>query len=150
MGHQVSYFEGHRRWRKQVALFNKTRVRQDLVVNRAGIAGEKFLTWLCEDDFVRLKNLKTGARDLYYIVSKSVDENNRPDIWFYHHTLAKLPDKKEAARDDRVRMLRESLLQEGRAVRVRNWPELMEKRKMEKVSVDPIGRVFACHDQTHD
>jgi hypothetical protein len=150
VGHQVSYFEGHRRWRKQVALFNKTRVRQDLVVNRAGIAGEKFLTWLCEDDFVRLKNLKTGARDLYYVVSKSVDENNRPDIWFYHHTLAKLPDKKEAARDDRVRMLRESLLQEGRAVRVRNWPELMEKRKMEKVSVDPIGRIFACHDQTHD
>jgi len=147
VGHQVSYFEGHRRWRKQVALSKKTRVPQDLVVNRAGSAGETFVTFLCEDDMVWLNNLKTGARDLYYVVSKSVDDKTKgPDICFYHHTLAKLPDKKEAARDDRVRMLRDSLRQEGRAVRVRNWPELMEKRRMEKVSVDPVGRVFPCHD----
>jgi hypothetical protein len=147
VGHQVSYFEAHRRWRKQVALYKKTGVCQDLVVNRAGTAGETFSTFLCEDDMVWLTNRKTGARDLYYVVKKSVDDKRkRPDISFYHHTLAKLPDKKEGVRDDRVRMLRESLCQDERAVRVITWSDLMDKRRMVKVSVDPIGRVFPCHD----
>lgn len=143
LGVAVSAFEAHHRLREQQALFKKTGVRKDLVVNRGPVNGAEFVTCLCIDDMVRLKNLKTGQRDLYRVVSASVDAepSGRPDMWFRYHTVADLPDSKESAKDERLKELREELLETERAVRVRNWPELMDERAMEKVSVSPIGEM---------
>ena len=146
IGVPVSFFEAHRRWQPQRKMFLRTGVLKDLIVNRAPIKGATFVTWICENDLVRLTNLKTKKRELYRVVSKSVDADGRPDIWFYHHTVAALPDKKQAAGDERLRVMREEFLETERVVRVRQWPELLEERALEKVSVDPIGRVFPCND----
>ena len=141
LGVAVSAFEAHRRLREQRALFEKTGVRKDLIVKRAPVNGAEFVTCLCKNDMVRLKNLKTARRDLYRVVSASVEASGGPDMWFYHHTVVDRPDAKEAAKDDRLKQLRDELRETGRAVRVRNWPELMDKRAIEKVSVNPIGEV---------
>jgi hypothetical protein len=146
LGVAVSAFEAHRRLREQRALFEKTGVRKDLIVNRAAVNGAEFVTCLCKNDMVRLKNIKTARRDLYRVVSASVEASGGPDMWLYHHTVAKLPDKKEAARDERLKDLRSELVETEHVLRIRNWSELMEKRKMQKVTVNPIGRIFPCHD----
>jgi CRISPR-associated endonuclease Csn1 len=146
VGVPVSFFEAHRRWQPQRKMFLRTGVLKDLVVNRAPIKGATFVTWICENDIVRLTNLVTKKRELYRVVSKSVDADGRPDIWFYHHTVAALPDKKQAAGDERLRAMRDEFKETERVVRVRQWPELLEERRLEKVSVDPIGRVFPCND----
>jgi hypothetical protein len=145
-GVTVSYLEACSRWREQETLFKKSGVRKDLVVNRCQLGGADFITWLCENDMVRLTNLKTKQRDLYRVVSKAVDANGHPDIMFYHHTVAKVPDKKEASTDEVAGRVREQQLESELVLRVRNWTELMDDRKMEKVTVDPIGRVLPCHD----
>ena len=110
-------------------------------------AGATLRLWVCKGDIVLVNNPVSERKEPFRIMSTTVEDNGRrPDIVLWHHTVAHFPTKKEAARSERMRDLRERLLQDGYVLRPRTWRKLMEEHEPQKVSVDPIGRIFPCND----
>jgi len=101
--------------------------RGEPVVSRRGPDGARFLMSLAINDMVQLTDPETGEVALYRVQKTSHNPDcDKPDITFRLHWAAQIGDK-------------------STAVRTASWGAC-KKRLPTKVTVDPIGRVFPCHD----
>ena len=100
------------------------RLRKKLpVVDRADQPdGSKFLFSFCINDMAQLTDPETGEVRLCRVQWIS----DGPDIMFRLHSAARIDDKETG-------------------VRVKSWGK-MQSLRAQKVTVDPVGRVFPCHD----
>jgi CRISPR-associated endonuclease Csn1 len=97
------------------------------VVSRQGPDGAKFLMSLAINDMVQLTDPETGEINLYRVQMTSHNPDlDKPDITFRLHWAAQIDEK-------------------ATAVRSASW-SACKKRLPHKVTVDPIGRIFPCHD----
>jgi CRISPR-associated endonuclease Csn1 len=89
--------------------------------------GSKFLMSLAINDMVQLTDPETGEINLYRVQMTSHNPDlDKPDITFRLHWAAQIDEK-------------------ATAVRSASW-SACKKRLPHKVTVDPIGRIFPCHD----
>jgi hypothetical protein len=85
--------------------------------------GGEFVMWLCINDLVQLWDPNTGASDLYRVQKISSGSHM---LVLRLHTAARIDDKESAGPTDACNQLR-------------LW-------RMQKVHLDPLGRIFPCHD----
>jgi len=90
-------------------------------------SGWTLLFAFCKNDMVLLTNPKTGECGLYRVQKTSIkSDSGQPYIVFRLHLAANIKD-------------------DSTMVRVQTWETFLSWRP-QKVTVDPIGRVFPCHD----